>query len=830
MVKRVDKCTILLLATFILGLQVPPTAAQWRTGGSPSDNAPAMNGGFNGGGVPNGAPSPNGPPRGHYGGASGYVPGPRNFNNPYVPYSPQYPYHPLSQPPYWGQGQPAPLYPYHIDPRSPAPYPFEGAFVPRERQPLSPIERSYRELQMSPVVHDLAGVPESPKGLNKDDPAAPERSLKQRSRRDESSQDAFRRDILGRQRGDSMSDPESDPSGVPDDVLRQFGYSLFNAPVNSISTFAPVEDVPVGPDYLLGPGDNLRIHVWGAMESAITGTVDRNGVIFLPTAGPVRVWGLTFTQAEKIIRDQLSRYYRGFETSVTMGRLRTIRVYVVGETAQPGAYTVSSLATLVNALFAAGGPKKVGSLRTLLLKRNHHTVGTFDLYDFLLRGDKTRDFRLESGDTIFVPPVGPTAGIVGEVKRPAIYELSESTRITDLIEMAGGLTPRSYLKRVQLIRTKPNAEREVIDLDFTATNGSSPANFELRNGDLVRIHRTDPRIYNTVTLNGSVKYPGEYQFKVGMRIADVVPQGSTYPEAFLENIEVARLHPDLSTSILQLDLRKSWRGDPEHNVELREGDVISIRSRTLHKALVTLSGQVERPGRYVVTAGERLSSVLERAGGFTEFAYPYGSIFTRRSVADREEERLDRFMQEQEGLLLVGAGANKTLKPLSAEEEKGRMLVIEQKRQLLKATAQRVVLGRIVINLSNNVEAFKGSVGDVELQDGDKLYIPRRPVSVMVLGGVRNPTAVLFKEDEDVEYYVNRAGGFSEIASKKEMYLLKADGSAITGFLRLRNIHPGDAVIVPPKTQKKDLTWVADVAKIAGQAALGLAALVSIAR
>jgi len=184
--------------------------------------------------------------------------------------------------------------------------------------------------------------------------------------------------------------------------LRQFGYSLFESPT---STFSAVENVPVGPDYILGPGDDLLLKIWGSMEGQVVLTVDRNGEIKLPSAGPVRVWGLGFSQVDQLIRDELSRYYRGFKASVTMGRLRAITVYVVGEVCQPGAFTLSSLSSVTNALFAAGGPLKLGSLRNIELKRNRRTVGKLDLYELLLRGDKHNDFRLRSGDTIFVPPV-----------------------------------------------------------------------------------------------------------------------------------------------------------------------------------------------------------------------------------------------------------------------------------------------------------------------------------------------------------------------------------------------------------------------------------------
>ena len=177
------------------------------------------------------------------------------------------------------------------------------------------------------------------------------------------------------------------PFGMP---LRQYGYAMFAA---NVSTFAPVDDIPVGPDYVLGPGDDLTINVWGAVDSTLIRTVDRNGRIVLPKVGDLRIWGLTFSQADRLIRDELSRFFRGFQTSVTMGRLRTVSVHVVGEVCQPGVYTLSSLATVTNALYSAGGPTKLGSLREVRLLRSNIQVARIDLYDFLQRGDRARDYR-----------------------------------------------------------------------------------------------------------------------------------------------------------------------------------------------------------------------------------------------------------------------------------------------------------------------------------------------------------------------------------------------------------------------------------------------------
>src|SRR3989454_11538795 len=231
------------------------------------------------------------------------------------------------------------------------------------------------------------------------------------------------------------------PFGTP---LRQYGYSMFAA---NVSTFAPVDDIPVGPDYVLGPGDDLSINVWGAVDSTLIRTVDRNGRIVLPKVGDLRIWGLTFSQADRLIRDELARYFRGFQASVTMGRLRTVSVHVVGEVCQPGVYTLSSLSTVTNALYSAGGPTKLGSLREVRLLRSNVQVARIDLYDFLQRGDRTRDYRLESGDTIFVPTVGDVVAVAGEVKRPAIFQGTSGTPRARRGGPARGGPPPRYPQR-----------------------------------------------------------------------------------------------------------------------------------------------------------------------------------------------------------------------------------------------------------------------------------------------------------------------------------------------------------------------------------------------
>jgi polysaccharide biosynthesis/export protein len=613
------------------------------------------------------------------------------------------------------------------------------------------------------------------------------------------------------------------PFGTP---LRQYGYSMFAA---NVSTFAPVDDIPVGPDYVLGPGDDLTINVWGAVDSTLARTVDRNGRIVLPKVGDLRIWGLTFSQADRLIRDELARFFRGFQTSVTMGRLRTVSVHVVGEVCQPGVYTLSSLATVTNALYSAGGPTKLGSLRGVRLLRGNVQVARIDFYDFLQRGDRTRDYRLESGDTIFVPTIGDVVAVSGEVKRPAIYEVTSGTRLADVVTLSGGVTPTSYLKRVQIVRALPNAERATLDVDLTSyyLKGDEPSNPPVNAGDLILIHRSDPRVYNVVRVEGAVRYPGAYELKPMMRIGQLLPADKLLPEAYVERVEVARRRPDLSMEILAVDLKKAWSGDPSQDLLLKPLDEITVRTELKAARTIELGGQIVRPGVYTISAGERLSGVLERAGGFTDRAFLKGALFTRAALRKTEQEQLEAFLKLQEQRML--AAASTVVVGAEKDELASQQQQLQARREMLKVLASKVVVGRMVVRLEAP-DKLKGTENDVVLVDGDTLSVPEPPQSVLVIGAVRNSTSVQYKDGAGIDYYINRVGGFSKEADQKEAHLVKADGSAISSFTNIRSIEPGDVVVVPPKEEEK-IRWmgtVRDIATIIGAALLGVAALVAI--
>ena len=618
-------------------------------------------------------------------------------------------------------------------------------------------------------------------------------------------------------------------------LIRQFGYEVFQIPA---STFAPVEDVPVGPDYILGPGDSLTIYVWGLVESVFTETINRNGEIFIPRVGTLKVWGLSFEKADQLIRDQLSRAFTGFRTSVTLGRLRTIRVFVVGEVIRPGAYTLSSLSTVTNALFAAGGPSKQGTLRRIRLLRNNHVVSELDFYDFLLRGDKSRDVRLESGDTVFVPTIGPVVGLVGNVNRPAIYELWGETMVSDVLAMAGGVSPSGYLQRLQLERFRANVDRVVQDFNLLEfyQRGLRDANPVLRDGDLLRVFPVDPRIYNMMTLEGFVKRPGSYELRPGMRVGDLVTREELLPEAYLDRAEIIRVKVDLSTEVLGFSIRELWAGQATANLELRPLDRVIIKTEFRPGGAVEVTGQVRRSGQYALARGERLGSLLERAGGFLPEAFPKGAVFIRESLRRAELQELEKFLRTQEQALLaeaqaVTAGAVEMGSGGEGGIATAQTALLSQRRELLRSLTTKMTVGRLAIRL-DSPEKLKGTPDDILLEDGDSLFIPQEPTSVLVLGSVRNSTSILHVQNEDVEYYLSKAGGMTREADNDQMYILKPDGSALAGFAKVRKVEAGDTIVVPASTEPRyrAIPVLKDLAAIVSGFTLPLAAILAISR
>ncbi|MFC1580386.1 SLBB domain-containing protein [Thermodesulfobacteriota bacterium] len=732
------------------------------------------------------------------------------------------------------------------------------------------------------------------------------------------------------------------PSKVSRD-LRQFGYDFF---AGGARPFTPLADIPVGPGYIIGPGDSFMIHLWGRTEITHSVTVTRDGQINVPRLGLIMVSGLTFAELKQHLYRQFRQFYPDFKMSITMGVLRTIQVFIVGEAARPGTFSISSLSTVITALYAAGGPTKNGSLRNIRVLRNGNLIKEIDLYAFFVKGNKTGDIRLQPGDTIFIPVIGQVVGVAGNVRRPAIYELKGTQTIGQALELAGGVLPTGELQNVIVERVERHKRRVIKSFSVDPSDALSDKNLmmTLLDGDVLKIYPVHQMIRQVVYLEGHVKHPREHELKAGMKLRDLIPNyNALLPEPYLSQGEIMRLMPpDLHPEIIEFELgallsgdekqnlllkdqdrvkiygrwekrdiplvtirgavrqpgtyrlykgmtakdlifqagnltdraylekadltkiivvgsstetiklsfspKKAMKGLPEDNPTLSKNDFVHIREIPQYQGAlerkVVLEGEFVFPGEYAYSEGERLSSVVQRAGGLTKEAYPFGSHFLRESVKRIQKLQLDQYIaQLEEDILAMTTQAGD--KSLDADEAKIYQSVLESKQKLIEKLQKAQPTGRMVVSLDEAL-LMPSSLNDVILQPGDRLVLGKRPATVTVVGEVYQPTALLAEENKTVEYYLNMVGGPNDNADKKHMYLVKANGSVMSrsqeGFFGLsswdsknqrwtmgggfdsQKLDPGDTIIVPMKIQTypwmrvaKDITQIlANVALTAG--------------
>lgn len=613
--------------------------------------------------------------------------------------------------------------------------------------------------------------------------------------------------------------------------ILQFGYDLFSpSPV----TFGPDLKVPVGPGYVIGPGDEIRVTVWGKVEGSWNVIVNRDGNIGLPKVGIIGVTGLTFSEVKNLLNKELSKYYTSFEMNVSMGALKTMQIYVVGSALRPRAYTISSLSTLVNALFEAGGPAKSGTMRDIQLKRNGKTIKHFDMYDFLLKGDKTKDVRLMSEDVIFIPTVGPLAAIAGNVRSPAIYELKGETRLLELINIAGGLTSMAFKGRVQWQRIENHQYRTLFEGDLINLEGDNEKNFVLKDGDLVKIF-TVVETKNTITLSGAIANQGDYGIVPGItKLSDVISKAGGLLYYASDRAELTRVKATQSgpeTSYIRINISKALSGDAKHNIPLEINDYILVKSIpewTLYKK-VTISGEVKYHGTYTIRKGEKLSSLIERAGGYTDRAYLRGAVFTREDVRKMQQKSINKMTERLERDLLT-EGSAQISTALSKEEIEAKKVEMEQRQKFVSSLKTLKATGRMSIRLSH-LRLLKNSEYDIELEGGDSLSVPVKNSVVTVLGAVMSRGSFIYSEDLNYKDYLQMAGGITKYADKKSLYVLKADGTAmklpdgisawsdsrsrweLNAFNEdLKAIEPGDSIIVPEKLDR--IAWLREVKDI----------------
>lgn len=465
------------------------------------------------------------------------------------------------------------------------------------------------------------------------------------------------------------------------EALKPFGYDIFSK--STPSTFAPVTDVPLPSDYIVGPGDVIEILLYGNQNRPLKLTVGRDGRLDLPDLGPINVGGQHFTSVKADIEARYEREKLGVHASVSMGDTRAIRVFVLGEAKRPGTYTLSGLGTITSALFAAGGVMPIGSLRNIELKRQGALVRRLDLYDLLIRGDTTDDAKLQQGDVIFVPPVGTTVGATGEVRRPAIYEIKGESTVADLVQLAGGLTPDADTSKAMLTRIDANEHRVVIPVELAAGAPSQA----LRNGDLLRVATLRPTLDSGILVQGYVFAPGAFAWREGIRLSNVIHSvDELRPSADSHYLLIRReLPPDRRITVLSADLAAALAspGSPA-DVELMPRDRITVfdlesgRDQVIHPVLdelrlesdanrpaqvVQVEGHVRVPGEYPLESGMTVSDLIRAGGGTTDDAYGGSAELVRYQVVNGQSRRTELLDVDLAAAMRGEASANLQLQP-----------------------------------------------------------------------------------------------------------------------------------------------------------------------
>jgi protein involved in polysaccharide export with SLBB domain len=641
--------------------------------------------------------------------------------------------------------------------------------------------------------------------------------------------------------------------GTTGKMLPIFGESMFAA---QPASFDPARNAPAPDQLIVGAGDELHIRIWGQVNFSANLHVNPEGEIYLPKVGAVHVAGMPFSAIEGHLRTALDRIYRNFEISVDLGAIHSIPIYVTGRARRPGEYSVSSLSTLVDAIFLSGGPSAGGSMRHFELKRGGKTVSDFDFYALLLNGNKSGDIDLQPGDVLYIPVAGPQVALLGSVRQAGIYEMRGEETVAQLLEAAGGWTVVALTTRLSLERIEDHAQRRTLELAGDAQGLST----RLSDGDILRVDPITSNYRETVTLRGSLANPGHFRWHAGMRLSELIPDrealvtrgywwhrtqlGLPAPElepvseqhtrTSAEGLEekpaavlspgaqtdwnyavIERLDPaTMTTSLLPFDLgRLVLEHDASQDRELKPGDVITIFSQEdvhppadLQTKYVRIDGEVTHAGIYSVLPGETLRSLVARAGGLTSKAYLFGAEFTRVSTRALEQQRIDEFadkMQhqlERKSLSLAGL----TTAPGGIEQNPA----LSVDRALVASIRNLHASGRIVLDLSPQSRSLD-ELPDLALEDGDRLTIPTAPATVQVIGAVLNQNAFLYRKEARVDDYLHLAGGPSRDADRNREFVLRADGSvasqasnepilASSSFDRAR-LYPGDTIVVPEK-------------------------------
>lgn len=630
-----------------------------------------------------------------------------------------------------------------------------------------------------------------------------------------------------------------------------FGRDFFRLPAG---VFDPPSFGPVPADYLVGVGDEIVVDVWGEVEFRLERAVDRDGSIILPRGGKVVCQNRTLEQVAQAVRQRLSQSYAGLddgsiELQVSLGRLRAIRVFVIGDVAQPGAYELSSVSTVLTALYAAGGPGQAGSLRGIRLLRGGEQVGELDLYRYLLEGLRDGDQALREGDTILVPPRQRTVLLQGEVRRQAYFELLAGETLVDLLAYGGGFTAEAARRVVHVERIVPAAERRAdlpdrtfLDLELDPATGRllEPAAGELLDGDVVTVDAIQDRLGGWVQVKGHVKRPGRFEFTPGATLKGLIAQaGGTWPDVLLDVATVDRLDALERPTTVTVNLGEVLAGRAA-DLPLEERDVVTVfaQGEMRDRQTIDVRGEVRRPGEFTYREGMTLLDALVRAGGipssgnvnhveihrlqpervFSAAAEPTSAEVVTTLSVDMGPDYLEHgcefllepfdqivvrrlpWYEEQRMVELRGEVFYNGAFALETTDE--RLSSVIRRAGGLKATAyaagarvERNGLGNVAVDLEAAL-AEPGGPQDIILQAGDRVLVPERQYTVKVVGEVGFPTALVYEDGKKINWYVDRAGGYLEQADKGRTRVIHPNGLSQPNKGGHR-VLPGSTIVVP---------------------------------
>ena len=671
---------------------------------------------------------------------------------------------------------------------------------------------------------------------------------------------------------------ETGETSSNDSVKKVYGHDIFN---NKLLSFEPNMNIATPQDYILGPGDQLVIDVYGASQKSFQLTVSPEGTVTVPDYGPISVSGMTVAAANSRIRSSLGARYSSSSVKLSVGQTRTILVNVMGEVKSPGTYHLSAFASVFHALYAAGGIRDLGTLRNIRVLRGGQLVTVVDVYEYILNGRLAGNVRLKEGDVIQVGTYDCLVNVTGNVKRPMYYEMRSTESVATLLKFAGGFTGDAYRKSVRLVRQSGD-RYSVFNVDEF-----DQSSFRVADGDVVKVDAMLDRFENMVEVKGAVFRPG--QFRLGEQVTTVrslIEQADGLTEdAFTAHGVLHRMRPDRSLEIISVDVAGIMDGTVP-DIPLANEDVLFIPTQTelINSRYVTIEGEVLSPGEYQWAANMTLEDLVMKAGGLTDAASvakvdvsrrivdpkatkssselaktftfalkegfvidgtpgftlePYDIIhvfrspgyrtprqvsiegevnFAGRFTLEKKNQRLSDLVQRAGGITEDAYVEGARLERRMDETERARLQMAMQTVRLSKDSKDSVSMEKVNMSEVYTVgiqlgEALKhpGGNEDIVLREGDRLIIPEYEGTVKISGDVMYPNTVAFEGDKGYKWYVRQAGGFGERAKKKKTYVIYPNGTMAQVNHGVK-ITPGCEIIVPSKPKREAMTagqWMA---------------------